>query len=237
MKKEYYDYIYNNRMTGFYHPTREKILSLFYELKENPDALRHSAEFFLNKLNGEPGFLNDNLILNAQYTILNCCFYFCEFLIENHIDSELVYNSSDYFINKVSGIKTMDQAYQVLNEITQASIELLKTKPYGSYSKLLIHSLKYMDQHLYSTITLSDVAKHVGVTPQHLTKLFHQEVGVPLYQYLQNRKIEEAKALIRYTTKSFTSIASALGYNSIAHFSNAFKAQTQMTPSEYKKLI
>jgi AraC family transcriptional regulator len=235
MKKEYYDYIYNNRMTGFYHPTREKILSLFFELKENPDAIRNSASFFLISLDGEPGFLNDNIILNAQYTILNCCFYFCEFLIDNHVDTELVYNSSDYFINKVSYIKTMEQAYQLLNEITQASIELLKTKVYVSYSNILVRSIQYIDQHLYSALSLRDVAEYIKVTPQHLTKLFKQETGMPLYHYLQNKKIEEAKAIIRYTSKSFTSIANALGYSSIAHFSNAFKANTQMTPSEYRR--
>lgn len=56
MNKEYYDYIYNNRMTGFYHPTRERIINLFQNLKENPDAGCNSASFFQHNLNGEPGF-------------------------------------------------------------------------------------------------------------------------------------------------------------------------------------
>lgn len=235
MKQEYYDYIYNNRMTGFYHPTRERILSLFYELKENPDAVSNTASFFLNKLNGEPGFLNDNEILNAQYTILNCCFYFCEFLIDNNVDSELVYNSSDYFINKVSNVRTMEQAYNLLNEITLASIELLKMKENGSYSKILARSIHYINQHLYSTLSLHDVSAYIGVTPQYLTTLFKQETGMPLYNYIQYKKIEEAKALIKYTSKSFTVIANALGYSSIAHFSNAFKANIGMTPSQYRR--
>lgn len=235
MKQEYYDYIYNNRMTGFYHPTRERILSLFYELKTNPDTVINAASFFLSKLNGEPGFLNDNAILNAQYTILNCCFYFCEFLIDNNVDSELVYNSSDYFINKVSHVKTMEQAYHLLNDITLASIELLKLKENGSYSKIVVRIIHYINQHLYSTLSLRDVSAYIGVTPQYLTTLFRQETGMTLYNYIQSKKIEEAKALIKYTSKSFTLIANALGYSSIAHFSNAFKANTGMTPSQYRK--
>jgi AraC-type DNA-binding domain-containing proteins len=235
MKKEYYDYIYNNRMTGFYHPTRERIMSLFYELKENPDAISNCARFYLNNLNGEPGFLNDNAILNAQYTILNCCFYFCEFLIDNNVDSELVYNSSDYLINKVSKVKTLDQAYNLLNEITLTCIELLKMKASVSYSKIIVRSIHYINQHLYSTISLYDVSAYIGFTPQYLTTLFKQETGMPLYNYIQYKKIEEAKALIRYTSKSFTLIANALGYSSIAHFSNAFKANTGMTPSQYSR--
>jgi AraC-like DNA-binding protein len=234
MKQEYYDYIYTNRITGFYHPTRERILSLFYELKENPDTVINTASFFINKLNGEPGFLNDNAILNAQYTILNSCFYFCEFLIDNNVDSELVYNSSDYFINKVSNIKTMEQAYILLDEITQASSELYKMKENVSYSKIVVRIIHYINQRLYSSLSLRDVSTFIGVTPQYLTTLFKQETGMPLYNYIQHKKIEEAKALIKYTSKSFTIIANALGYSSIAHFSNAFKANTGMTPSLYR---
>lgn len=235
MKQEYYDYVFNNRMAGFYHPTRERIISLLYELKENPDAVCATADFFLNNLNGEPGFLNDDVILNAQYMILNCCFYFCEFLIDNHVDSELVYNSSDYFINKVSNIKTMEQAYNLLNEITLASIELLKGMRNDSYSKIVAQSIHYINQHLYSALSLHEVSASIGVTPQYLTTLFKQETGLSLYHYVQCKKLEEAKAIIRYTSKSFTLIASALGYSSIAHFSNAFKAGTGLTPSEYRR--
>ena len=235
MNKEYYDYIYNNRMTGFYHPTRERIISLFQNLKENPNEGCNSASFFQHNLNGEPGFLSDNEILNAQYTILNCCFYFCEFLIDNNVDSELVYNSSDYFINKVSKLKTMEQAYNLFNEITMTSIELLKMKGNGSYSKILVRSIQYINQHLYYTLSLHDVSAYIGVTPQYLTTLFKQETGMPLYRYIQHKKMEEAKALIKYTSKSFTLIANALGYSSIAHFSNAFKANIGMTPSQYRR--
>lgn len=48
-------------------------------------------------------------------------------------------------------------------------------------------------------------------------------------------KMEEAKRLLRYSDKSFTAIASYLGFSSPAHFSQVFKKLTGRTPTEYRE--
>jgi AraC-like DNA-binding protein len=236
MEKEFYDYIYNTRISGLYHFTREAIRNLFYRVQTEPEARLNPVKFFFSKLSGEPGVLDENEITHIRYTILNCCFYYCDFLLDYNVDSELVYVSSDYFINKVSKIKTAADANKLLGSIMEASMELIRKKSEKKYPPKIEACMRFISQKLYSQLSLADAADYMKMTPQHLTTLFKKETGKSLYEYVRERKIEEAKCALKYTSNSITIIADALGYNSIGHFSNAFKAVTGMTPSKFRLL-
>ena len=235
MKQEYYDYIFKNRSSGFHHPTRDKIYRMFYEFQNNPvipdDFIKDNFKY----LDGEPGILSENDLINLRYTLLNCCFYFCEYLIMHHIDSELVYNSSDYFINQISKITTDKQALEILNDMAQVCHDMLRDHKQVPYHNLAVEKvIRYINQHLYSGVNLHMVAEYTGFTPQYLTTLFKQVTGQALYKYIQSRKIDEAKMMLIHTNKSVSTISSDLGFCSLAHFSNAFKLQTGMPPSDFR---
>lgn len=235
MEKEFYDFVYNTRISGFYHFTRERIRDLFYRLQTEPEARQNPVGFYFSKLGGEPGLLDESELLNIRYTVLNCCFYYCDFLLDYNVDSELVYNSSDYFINKISRIKSAADANRLLKNIMDAAFELMANKkPKRKYPPKIEAAMRFVSQRLYSQLALKDVADYMKMTPQHLTTLFKKETGQSLYEYILDKKIEEAKSILKYTANPVTIIADALGFNSVGHFSNAFKAKTGLTPSKFR---
>jgi AraC-like DNA-binding protein len=236
MKREFYRYIYNNRVSGFHHPTRENIMGAFYAAQSGSDSIESKVDLFFSKLNGEQGVLNDSDLTNLHYTLVNDCFYFCEYLLSNNVDNELVYNSSDYYINQISSVKTRSQAKKFYTELAETFFELSTRKRLELYSFHIEKSVKYIDQKLYTQLTLNDVAKNVGLTPQYLTTLFRQETGKTLYQYIAERKIDESKMLLLYTSESMTTIASSLGFSSSAHFSSVFRRLTGHNPTEYRNM-
>ena len=56
-------------------------------------------------------------------------------------------------------------------------------------------------------------------------------------RYLTALRIGEAKRLIREGNLTFTQIAERIGIESIYYFSNLFKKQTGMSPTEYEKTL
>ncbi len=173
--------------------------------------------------------------MNLRYTLVNDCFYFCEYLLGYNVDKELVYNASDYYINQINRINKPDDALKFLEELTDTFFELAQKKRLVSYSFRIERSLQYIDQKLYSPVTLEEVAAAVSVTPQYLTTIFREETGMTLYQYIRNRKIDEAKMLLLYSNEPITTIANALGFSSNAHFSASFKSVTGHTPSSFRR--
>ena len=55
-----------------------------------------------------------------------------------------------------------------------------------------------------------------------------------LYAYIQQKKTEEAKRLLRFTDQSISLIALHLGFSSQSHFTRVFRQMTGKTPGEFR---
>jgi len=69
-----------------------------------------------------------------------------------------------------------------------------------------------------------------------LGKAFKANTGITIEKYVIRQKIERVKELISYNELSATQIAYDLGYSSLQHLSNQFKATTGLSLREYKTL-
>lgn len=92
---------------------------------------------------------------------------------------------------------------------------------------------KYMADHLKNSIQLEDIAKHVQMSPFHLSRIFKQQNGIAPMKYLRQLRVARAKALFNRKDMSISEIGVAVGYPIIQHFSRMFKAETGMTPRAY----
>lgn len=86
--------------------------------------------------------------------------------------------------------------------------------------------------------TKHSVAEYAGLlhkSPKTISNLFSQ-IGVktPL-QLIQERKMLEARRLLKYTEKAVKEIAYEIGYEDLQTFSRFFKAQEGVSPSEFRE--
>ena len=81
------------------------------------------------------------------------------------------------------------------------------------------------------------MAAALGVSVSQLKRVFREQVGQSVISYLTALRIGEAKRLIRQGNLTFTQIAECVGIESIYYFSNLFKKQTGMSPTEYEKTL
>jgi len=90
--------------------------------------------------------------------------------------------------------------------------------------------------YLRDDINLLAVAGMVGVSPRFLSEYLNQVWGMNFNQYINNLRVEEAKRLIRENiSRSFTDIATATGFVSVASLSKTFKRVTGITPSQFRE--
>lgn len=101
---------------------------------------------------------------------------------------------------------------------------------------LTIAVSNYIHQHLSESIRVEDIAKDLFMSRPYLSAKFKEEAGETLTDFIWKEKTEEAKRLLRYSDKSFSSIGAYLGFSSPGHFSQVFKKYTGKTPSEYKDM-
>ncbi len=79
------------------------------------------------------------------------------------------------------------------------------------------------------------LSKFLGVNADYFSHLFKNETGITFTKYLNQIRIEHAKRLLENTDLSVLEISYEAGFNTPTHFYKTFKAQTNVSPKEYKK--
>lgn len=101
-------------------------------------------------------------------------------------------------------------------------------------SQITRRAVAYVSECYGDPITRSDLAVALGVSENYLTDLFHREMGVSLWTYLNRYRITQAKALLVSTEAKITDIALRVGFNDPAYFSRVFRRYTGRSPKAFR---
>lgn len=97
------------------------------------------------------------------------------------------------------------------------------------------HFLKLVDQKFRDVKVVSDYAKQLNVTPNHLNRILKCGTGITARQHIQNKIIEEAKKQVVRSGASMKEIAYELGFSDLAHFSKFFKRSCGINFMAFKR--
>ena len=104
-----------------------------------------------------------------------------------------------------------------------------------TYRPEIKRALSFIDTHLSHQFSLRDIANHVYLSESYLSKLFKEDMGMSLVQYINSRKLEQAKIMLRNSDASIEAIAKNLGFGRTSYFCKIFKDGTAETPKSYRK--
>ncbi|MAS36288.1 MAG: ATPase [Anaerolineaceae bacterium] len=96
-------------------------------------------------------------------------------------------------------------------------------------------AMGYIHQNFAETISRKDVAGHVGISEDHLTFCFRQELGTSPITYLQRYRINQAKNLLKDSQQTITEIALNVGFSDSSYFSRLFHRETGMSPEVFRR--
>lgn len=94
--------------------------------------------------------------------------------------------------------------------------------------------IQYVDEEFRSKLKLQTLAKKFHMNPTYLGQVFKKETGKAFNEYLNEKRIEEAKRLLKRTPMKISDIALQVGYPNTDYFISKFKQATGMLPSAYK---
>jgi AraC family transcriptional regulator len=107
----------------------------------------------------------------------------------------------------------------------------------GLSSRRLKLVLDYIEDTLGQPIRLRELAALAGVSARHFERAFHQSMGTSAHAYTTNRRLLSARdLLINQPRLPIEHIALRLGFSSSSHFSAAFRRQTGLTPTDFRKI-
>jgi len=93
----------------------------------------------------------------------------------------------------------------------------------------------YVDEHLRTAPSLSDMSVRVGMSPSHFAKKFRQTTGLSLHRFINRRRIQASLETLKDQSQPLAHVALHLGFSSQSHFTHIFSGLTGMTPAKYQK--
>jgi AraC-like DNA-binding protein len=138
---------------------------------------------------------------------------------------------------QAAAICLLGQALVLLSRCaaTQKAMGIPAEEDLKQVSRLVSRGCAYVRQHLDGDLSLDAVSQWLDVSPEHLTRSFRLELGLPFHRYALLCRVNEAKRLLRdRPDHSLTRIALDSGFGSSSQFSRAFRQWAGQSPSSYR---
>jgi DNA-binding LacI/PurR family transcriptional regulator/AraC-like DNA-binding protein len=100
---------------------------------------------------------------------------------------------------------------------------------------LVKKAILYFDSHIESHISRWKLAEAVNVSEDYLTRIFHQEMGLSPWDYLNRLRVYFAAGLLLKTDETIQEIAFRSGFQEEAYFCRVFKKIYGLSPGQYRK--
>lgn len=94
----------------------------------------------------------------------------------------------------------------------------------------------YIQAHyMNGTLSISDISAELHINQTYLRRMFKEEMGMTLLEFITKYRMHMAKQLILSTDCSLAEIAERVGYNDESYFSKCFKKYYQVSPKKMTK--
>ena len=197
-------------------------LSLAYGFIQN---LQHGMKDLARTNNPLRNAQNICIILNTQlrHALENC-----------HIHPYQLDKISEEIAIHIERLQSSEAAERFCGDIIRRYCELAMDNNYSHLNNLAKQAVAYIKIHLSENVTVKDTAKVLLVNANYLSGVFRQEVGMTFIDFLNQERVAQAAALIRYTNMSIQHIATVVGYNNTSYFARQFQRFYGCTPREYR---
>ena len=182
------------------------------------------------------GVLSPDRVRNVKYHTVILTALVSRFCIEAGLEISVAYNLSDIFIYMIDAANTIDEVYNVQNEMLRTYCRKMSDLSKNRVvSRHIVVAIDYIRSHIQENLTVESIADSLSLNSSYLSKLFKQEMGITLSRYIRDQKINVACNMLRHLDESSLTIANYLGFSSQSHFIQVFKKTTGMTPEEYRR--
>jgi AraC-like DNA-binding protein len=221
----------NELARGYYYPNdREKII--FNNLKLNDSentAMAMSA--FCTELKIRSDLSVDNIIQVFNQLMGNII----KHLVDLRIDSGEIFDNEKNLYHQLTEFETIDEFEfffkAVLQRIINFQLNNNIKKP-----EHITRILNYINANYDKKFDLNLLAESVGLSYSHVRRVFTEETGESILNYVYKMKVEAAKKLLRDARMPIVAIAAKLGFYNKQSFYRFFEKYEGITPNKYREL-
>ncbi|HEM4053406.1 TPA: AraC family transcriptional regulator [Streptococcus suis] len=164
-----------------------------------------------------------------------------KYFLHSHLESEILKKMIDINQTEVQSLPMITELILIghLNQLLAALVQEFPNESLKESSTLaknyVHHAIKLIHSQYNSPIKVNEIADHLALSRSYLYKIFKQETGYSIKDYILQVKMNRSCQLLEDASRSITEIAYSVGYQDPLTFSAAFKNYFHMSPTEFRK--
>jgi two-component system, response regulator YesN len=152
-----------------------------------------------------------------------------------HLHPVYIHNISEKFAILIERVPNLNQLKNLCTIMINEYCDLVKAFSTKNYSPIVKKAVDYIHFNLEDPLTLNDIAAAINVNPSYLSRKFKEDTKTNIIDYINHKRVDEAKLYLQRGNVSVTEIAFLVGFNDLNYFTRVFKKITTLTPSQYMK--
>lgn len=155
--------------------------------------------------------------------------------IEGGLKPSLAYKISDYYLQRLNRTGNIADISRLRSNFLKDLIHNINkaknTRARSGYSE---RAKTYIEKHYREKIYLSDIADELGISESYLSRIFREETGRNIQDYITETRVEFAGNLLLFSNEPIARISEYVNFPSQSYFGRVFKKIKGMTPKEYR---
>ncbi len=155
-------------------------------------------------------------------------------IILNDDDFDKICKIADNFVyGENSNFVILSEILNILN--SSVKTEALPVEPSAKKQSAALNIIRYVNEEYAIIRTISEISQRFGVTDGYVYKIFREQFSTTPKHYINGLRIRHVCHCMQHAIRPTKQLASEAGFESYAYFLRVFKAQTGVTPREYRK--
>ena len=186
-------------------------------------------------------FQLEEYLFNVQNDISSVKLFLTDLYIQIKEKCNRTYSMLDIpFPSNAECIDKIDSChylYEIIRFISEQAEMVMNATGNPSRDTILDYILYYIDHNYQTNIKLESIAPLFGYNSAYLGKIFTKSTGESFNSYIDRKRIDQSKELLKENNLKVYDVAEQVGYKNVDYFHKKFKKYVGISPAEYRKNI
>ncbi|MCU6790618.1 helix-turn-helix domain-containing protein [Paenibacillus sp. WQ 127069] len=149
--------------------------------------------------------------------------------------AEIFSDSIDLY-REVNQQPRLEDKKEYIERMFQSISDWIHNKKQGQDNTLFNQIKDYVENNYHLDLSLTILGENIGLSPSYLSSIFKEVTGMNFVDYINTRRVEQAKIRLRQTQDTVVDISEQVGFTNSNTFIRVFKRHEGVTPGQFRQM-
>lgn len=195
---------------------------------------KSGAQALINELLGHIYFSSNYDLNTIKARVIELLVLLSRANIDAGADVREIFSDNNSYLNDIDRVASLEELNVWLSSAIRRFVNYTFDFTQVKHSDVVHKAMDYIRRHYSEKISLDDIAKHVYLSRSYLSKIFKEETGYSITDYIKRVRIAKSKLFLLDNKIKVADIAEICGFEDQSYFTKVFKSETGLSPKKYR---